>query len=167
MIIDNCELWYVKLNPEKPEKSRDKDKPDYWTLQIRTTDKAVRDEWKEKNLNPKPVVPDEGEPYFKVNIRRKTVNASGKEADCPDLIDGNLNPIDPDTVGNGSVGNVRIFQYDYQNEFGTGIASVLMGCQLTKHILYTPQVGEEFAKATTEVVTPETKAMPEDEEDEY
>jgi hypothetical protein len=160
MIFENCELWYAKLDPERPNSRFNKENP-LWELQIRTKSKEQKKEWIKNNLIVKDIVPDEGEPYFRVNLRKKSITKKGKEASPVDVIDGKLKPVDPNSIGNGSIGNVRVYQYEYPKADGSrGIVSVLMGIQLTKHIKYIPKPRDSgFDETETEVVDP-------DEEDE-
>jgi hypothetical protein len=75
-------------------------------------------------------------------------------------VNGNLVGIDPNTIGNGSICNIRIFDYPYRfkdEEKGVmveGIAIVLMAVQVIKHIVYhrKPGTKEDFEEATTEVI---------------
>ena len=112
------------------------------------------------NLPVKAVIPEDGSPpFFRVNLRKKSIKEKdGTAGTAPEVKDGNLQPIDPDSIGNGSVANVRIYQYEYPKPDGTkGIASVLMGLQLTKHIVYTPKPrDDDFEQTTTERITPTT-----------
>lgn len=155
IVIKNAEIWYTKLDPKRPNKNMDKEKPT-WELQIRTKDKAVKKEWEEKNLNVK-LVDDEKEGiYYRVNLKKKAVKADGSEASPVRVVDGKLNNIDPTTIGNGSIGNLRLFQHDYEYKGKKGIASVLMALQLVKHIVYTPKdFGDDFEEAETETVIPD------------
>ena len=168
MILNNAELYYVQMDPKRPAKAKDKNKPDYWVCQVRTTDKEVKKAWQEANINATAVVPDEGEPYYKVSFKRNTINAKGEEAECPEIVNGNLDTVDPTTIGNGSIGNIRLFQHKYEagDGFAAGISSVLMGLQLTKHIIYVKDK-EEFSKTETEVISPETKSMVEEDDVTY
>ena len=134
MILQNVEIWYAKLG--KPSSRYNKDNPT-WELQVRTTDKEIKKEWEARGLNVRAFVPDEGLPYFRVNLRKRSVKEDGEPAFSPTVVDGDLNPVDPDTIGNGSIANVRIFQYSYPDADGrAGTASVLMGVQLVRHIVY-------------------------------
>jgi hypothetical protein len=152
-IVKDCELWFCKLDPKRPSAKFNKQNPT-WEAQIRTTDKAVKKLWEEIGLPVKAVVPDEGAPYFRVNLRKKSIKEDGEKASPITVIDGKLREIDPNSIGNGSIGNVRIFQYEYpRKDGGKGIASVLMGIQVTKHIVYKPKPrGDEFDEAETEVI---------------
>jgi len=149
------------MNPDRPVKSSDKDKPDYWEVQIRTEDKEIKKEWEALNINVKAVIPDDDKPpFFKAKFRRKVINSHGEEAECPLIVNGNLDVIDPTTIGNGSIGNVQLFQFNYPagKDYAAGISSVLMKVQLTKHLVYVSN-REEFDKTETETVTPEDKPM--------
>lgn len=158
MIIHDCELWFAKVDPKRPNSKFNKENPT-WELQIRTTDKDQKKDWEERGLVVKPVLPDEGEPYFRVNLRKKSIKKDGDKASPIRVVDSKLNPIDPNTIGNGSIGHVRVYQYEYTNKAGKpGIVSVLMGIQVTKHILYTPPPRDDEFKEEeqeTEVIIPE------------
>lgn len=166
-VIPNCELWFAKVDPKRPNNRFNKSNPT-WEVQIRTYDKEVRKQWEAMKLPVKAIVPDDGETYFRVNLRKKSIKEDGEKASPIRVVDGDLNDVDPNSIGNASIGNVRIFQYDFSNtndETGAvtkGVASVLMGIQLTKHIVYVPKPREdEFQQTTTETI-----AAPEVEDDE-
>lgn len=143
MIIKNAELYFAKLDPARPSAKFNKKNPT-WELQIRTTDKEVKADWMALGLNVKPVVPDVGEPYFRVNLRKKSIKEDGEKASPVDVVNSSLEPVDPRSIGNGSIGNVRVFQYEYQKETGgKGMASVLMGVQLRKHLVYIPKARDD------------------------
>ncbi len=158
-ILKDVELWFPKLVPEKPSKKFNPDNPT-WEVQLRTTDKAVKRQWEEMGLSVKPVVPDEGAPYFRVNLKKRSIKADGTNADPPEVINGAMQPVDPETIGNGSIANVRIFQYTSRNKATNkeGVATVLMGVQLTKHIIFVLKDHDDgFEVTDTEVISPTTK----------
>lgn len=152
-IINNCEIWFCKLDPKRPNSKFNKKNPT-WECQIRTTDKSVKKVWEEMNLPVKAIVPDEGSPYFRVNLRKKSIKEDGEKASPVKVVDGKMMEIDPNSIGNGSVANVRIFQYEYPREGGgKGTASVLMGIQVTKHIVYHPKPrDDDFSETETETI---------------
>lgn len=152
-IIRDCEIWFAKLDPKRPNAKFNKKNPT-WECQIRTISKEVKKQWEAMNLAVKAVVPDEGAPYFRVNLRKKSIKEDGEAASPVKVVNGHLEEIDPNTVGNGSVGNLRIFQYEYPKEGGgKGIASVLMGVQVTKHIVYKPKPrDDDFDMTDTETI---------------
>lgn len=156
-ILKDCELWFCKLDPKRPNNRFSKDNPT-WECQIRTTNKTIKKTWEEAGLSVKAVVPDEGVPFWRVNIRKKSIKEDGEKASPIKVVDGKLEEIDPNSIGNGSVGNVRIFQYEYpRKDGGKGIASVLMGVQVTKHIVYVPKPrGDDFETTETEVIDPDS-----------
>lgn len=152
-IVNNCELWFVKADPHRPSSKFNRENPT-WEAQIRTSSKAVKKQWEEAGLSVKAIVPDEGEPYFRVNLRKKSIKADGDNASPVSVVNGKLEPIDPNSIGNGSLGNVRIFQYEYEKTGGgKGLANVLMGIQVTRHIVYTPKArDDDFEPSDTTVV---------------
>ncbi len=152
-IIRDCEIWFAKLDPKRPNAKYNKKNPT-WECQIRTTSKEVKKSWEAMNLSVKAVLPDEGAPYYRVNLRKKSIKEDGEAAGPVKVVNGGLEDIDPNTIGNGSIGNIRIFQYEYPKDDKTkGIASVLMGIQITKHIVYKAKArDDDFDMTETETV---------------
>jgi hypothetical protein len=108
--------------------------------------------------------------YWRANLRKKSIKADGEAADPPKVINGKMKSIDPNTIGNGSIGNVRIFQYDYKDkESGVaGKATVLMGVQVTNHIVYTPKErndDDDFGETDYTVVDNEDDGETQEESD--
>ncbi len=163
-IIENCEFWYPKLDPKRPNNKGvyNQGKPK-WEIEIRTKDKKIVKRWKEQNLKVKSIIPEEGEPYFKVNLRKNVTKVDGTDALPVEVVDGNKQPVKENTIGNGSLGNVRVYQYPYPTDDAgsQGIASILMGVQLTKHIVYNFIPTDDFNKCETERITPEDGEMTE------
>ncbi|MDH5182285.1 MAG: hypothetical protein OEX12_00210 [Gammaproteobacteria bacterium] len=161
IIVENCELWYCKLDPKFPNKKFSKKNP-AWEIQIRTKVKEVADLWRESDLRVKRIIPEDADEnpiiedaYWRVNLRKRSIKADGDPANPVDVVDGNLDEIDARSLGNGSVGNLRIFQYEYENDDDDkGIANMLMGIQVTKHVVYKPKEQAAFGQTTTEVITP-------------
>lgn len=161
-IIKNAEVYFCKVNPTRPNAKFNKKNPT-WEVQIRTTSKEQKKDWEKLNLAVKAVVPDEGEPFFRVNLRKKSIKEDGEPSSPVTVVDGKLDPINPDSIGNGSVANVRIFQYEYSNEGKKGIASVLMALQLTKHIVYAPPArDDDFETTDTQVEEYQSSDMDDD-----
>jgi len=152
-ILKNVEIWFAKLS--KPNAKFNKENPT-WELQIRTTSKEIKKEWEEMCLPVKAILPDEGEPYWRVNLKKKSIKNDGGAASPVNVVDAKLEPFaNPNTIGNGSVGNIRLFQYEYPKA-GTsqkGVATVLMGVQVLKHVVFTPKTSEDFEEqGETQVV---------------
>lgn len=160
-ILKNIEGWWFKLNPEKPDKY-DPKKPN-WNFQARTTSKEQRAEWLAHNCKVKAVREDPEDEeskilYYKTSFSKRLTNKEGK-ALPPVSIISSKGDIDPDTLGNGSIVNIRIFEYDYVFEGKEGKSNMLQSIQLVKHVLYTPEPGEDFEE---EVETETVDAAPRD-----
>ena len=158
MIIRNCLIYYARLDPKRPNVRFDPENPT-WELQIRTYDRDQATEWEEKKLLVKPVIPKDGDPYFRVNLKRNAFRKDNGEPSTPvEVFDGNLKPLDPRTIGYGSVGNIRVTQYEYRRKDGSvGVVSVLVEVQITKLIKYVPKNydDEEFEREEMEIIEPE------------
>ncbi len=148
-ILKNVELFYPRLDPKKPNAKFNKDQPT-WEVQLRTRDKKVKAEWTKLNLKPKTVEDDDGV-FYSVSLRKKSKKKDGTPNQPVNVVDGALNQISPMSIGNGSVGNVRIFQYEYGDE--GKIASMLMAIQITKLNEYVPKASDdEFEMTETTIV---------------
>jgi hypothetical protein len=172
--LNNVEVWFVKCNPKRPNAFYNKENPT-WEVQIRTHDRLQAKEWESQGIQLKAIIPDPEKddaetvkkgPYWKTVLRKKSKK---KDDDgnltiangAVEVLDGNLNDIDPDTIGNGSICNIRIFQYPYPKGEGEGTATVLMGIQTVVHKLYTP-TREGFSQTETTIIA-ETPKEPKDE----
>ena len=146
-ILKNCEIWWVKLDPKRPDIKTDSKKP-AWGFQMRTKDKAQRKEWIDHHITVKAVRQDEDDEespilYWRANLRKRIVNSKG-EPSKPVEVRSGYGDLDPNTIGNGSIVNVRIFEYEYVFEGKPGMAAMPMAIQMVKHIVYTPEMGEDF-----------------------
>lgn len=137
VIISNAELFFAKLEPTKPNASFNRDNPT-WEVQIRTRDKATAKGWKDMNLRVQPKEDDEGI-YYAANLKKKSKKRDGSDMAPVNVVAGDLSPIDPATIGNGSIGNLSVYQYEYNVNGSKGIASMLMGVQITTLNEYTPR----------------------------
>jgi len=110
--INGVQVFWVKCNPERPERYQGKG-PAKWTVQIRVTDKAQKAQMEKEfgfKFNP---IEDDGKIVYKTTLSKYAFRAdpAGKEdLEKPNepvrVVDGELNPIDPDRVGNGSICNI-------------------------------------------------------------
>lgn len=163
-ILKNVEIWFTKVDPARPSKTLDPKKPT-WEAQIRTKSKEVRKQWMEMNLRVKAVREDKEDDespilYYFCNLKKKALKADGSAATPVTVVNGRGKDIDDvNSIGNGSMANIRIFQHEYTFEGVKGIATILMGIQLTKHVVYVPTPMEEFEDAgDTETVDPAPSA---------
>jgi hypothetical protein len=145
-ILNNVEIFFAKLDPNKPNATFDANNPT-WEVQIRTRDKKVAKEWKDLNINVKTDDDDDGV-FYKANLKKKTKKANGEPQNPVKLLGGDLSDINPNTLGNGSIGNVRIYQYKYNVGGREGIASMLMAVQVTTLKEYTPKPREDDFEMT-------------------
>jgi hypothetical protein len=145
-ILKNVELYFAKLNPKKPNDRFDKENPT-WEVQIRTRNKAQAKEWKELSINVKPDEDDAGV-FYKATLKKRSKKRNGEDQNPVSLVGGDLSAIDPDKLGNGSVGNVRVYQYDYNIGGREGIATMLMAVQVTTYKEYEPKPREDDFEMT-------------------
>lgn len=167
-LLKNCEIHFAKLDPKRPNNKFNKEKPT-WEVQLRTTDAKQKKEWEDLELKPKLIVyregeENEGEPIlhngkkqWRVNIQKKSITRDGEKASPVEVVNFKLEPVDPNSIGNGSIGNIRIYQYEYTANGKKGTASVLMGVQLTKHVIYTHRRDDDFEETEGETVVPESE----------
>ena len=138
--IDGVELNYAKVDPARPVVNPFNKDEMMWELQIATTDPAKAQEMREAFLNVK-----EKDGKFIASVKRKTKKKSGEDNGPVRVVDANLSPFnDVRTIGNGSVGNVILFQYPWSNAGRSGVSSSLTAMQITTHEVYTPSTGVEF-----------------------
>ena len=140
-ILKNVELYFAKLNPNKPNDRFDKENPT-WEVQVRTRNKAQAKEWKDLSINVKPDEDDKSI-FYKATLKKRSKKRNGEDQNPVSLVAGDLSAIDPDKLGNGSIGNVRIYQYDYNIAGREGVASMLMAVQITTYKEYEPKPRED------------------------
>jgi len=127
-VIRNAELYWTKMDPENPVKPFDKFQ---WEVQLRTNDKSTAKEWKDRGL-PVKQAEYEGDKFYSLNLKKLAVSTAGKKLTPPRCVDGALNPLDPNTVGNGSIGNVQYQPRDWEMGGKSGVVYDLIAVQVTK-----------------------------------
>ena len=166
-ILKNCEMHWIKCDPKNPDRTFEK--TGMWTVQLRTTDPEQRKEWADNGLKPKlqihregdeegmPMLTPEGKKQWRVNLQKRCFKRNGEAAEPVKIVNGKLEDLDSRTVGNGSIGNIRVYQYDSTTKEGEKV-SILMAIQVTKHVVYEPRGdAESFDFEETEVVAPQKK----------
>lgn len=169
-LLKNCEMHYLKCDPKRPNASFNKENPT-WELQIRTSNLEQKTEWEKLGLKPKLIIGKEGEPnegeailtedgkkQWRVNLKKKSINSKDKEPATPvKVVGGNLDDIDPNTVGHGSIGHVRIYQYEFVNaKKENAVTNVLMAIQVVKQVVFKPKDrDDDFEAEDMEYVQPE------------
>jgi len=139
VIIRDAEMHWAKLGkPVEPFGTLQ------WELQIRTRDKQAAEEWKKEYYLPVKTEEDDEGTYYKANLKRKAIKRDGERNTPPDVLDGNKQPIESDSIGNGSVGNIMLFQYPYDVAGRKGVASILSKVQVIDLKRYVPDSSTDF-----------------------
>ena len=131
--LNSVSLYYVKCDPKRPSSKMDPKNPQ-WEVQIRTTDPEVNNQWVEMGLPAKFVIPKGKTPadgYFRCNLSKRAFKKDGEPAQAVEVVTGDLRPLDPNTIGNGSIGNLRLLSRKYEHNNQTKTAWYLMGIQIT------------------------------------
>ena len=79
---------------------------------------------------------------YAINITRKAKNAKGQKTPVR-VVDAEKNPI-KDLIGNGSEGNVIVYQYDWNVSGRSGTKTILIAVQVTNLIKYVPETEVDF-----------------------
>ena len=79
------------------------------------------------------------------------------------VVDSNVTPIENRrSIGNGSKGNVIVWQYNYEFAGKTGVASSLTAVQVTDLVEYTPTQTDDFSaieSAASEAPAPKAEDL--------
>jgi hypothetical protein len=152
-ILKQVEIYWVKVDPEKPAVNTfdvTKKAPKRWEIQVQTKSKAIRTEWKELGINVRPVRKDKTDEeseitHYVANFSKNATNKEGKPNPPVQVVDAkNRDFTAVNTIGNGSIANLRLSRRDYKDAKGADkVGWTLMGIQLLKLKPYTAQT-EDF-----------------------
>ncbi len=120
MIISNVELHWNKLGT-KIDQGFDGNSP-AWTTEMRTRDKDQSENWKAAGLNVK-TKDDEDGLFWACTVKKPTHTKDGRPQVAPPVVGKDKMPFaDPDSIGNGTVANIKIhtFDYNYNGREGVG-----------------------------------------------
>jgi len=142
-IINNIEIHWVKCDPAKPERYQGKG-PAKFSLQLRVKDKKAKESLeKEYGFKFSPMEVDD-KVVYKTSISRYAYS-SGKDGNedlnKPNkpvnviLADGT--PLDPNTVGNGSIANVSFYVKEDKS------SRTLKGIQVTRLLKFEARAAED------------------------
>ena len=122
-LISDVELNWVKVDqPVSPFGAPQ------WEVQIATTDKAVADVWSANFMKVKEV-----DGKFVSNLKRKALKADGSPMDPVRVVSADKSQLtDRRSIGNGSVGNVIVWQSPYEYAGRSGVSTSLTAIQVTK-----------------------------------
>ena len=129
ILINNVTLDYARLaTPYKNQWGGEN-----YELRISTRDAAKAQEMRDHGLNVKE--PEAG--LFAVNLKRKATKSNG-EANAPvRVVDSQRNAMENlGAIGNGSVGNVIVYKYDYDMAGNKGTGFSLTALQITDLVIY-------------------------------
>jgi hypothetical protein len=158
-IINNVEIHWVKCDPSKPERYQGKG-PAKFSIQLRVKDKKVKESLeKEHGFKFSPMEVDD-KVVYKTSISRYAYSSGtdgNEDLTKPNkpvnviLADGT--PLDPNTVGNGSIANVSFYVKDDKS------SRTLKGIQVTRLLKYEARAEDEFELSDNfEVVEPNNAA---------
>ena len=138
VIVKDVELHWAKLDaPVDPFKTGEK----VWEVQIRTDQENVAKSWaKEYFINAKK--DDEG--FWKANLKRKELNRKGETNAAPVVLGRNNQPMSAVGIGNGSIGDIKLFQYPYDVAGRKGVSSMLSAVRIKDLKEYTPSSEVDF-----------------------
>ena len=96
---------------------------------------------------------------FVANLKRKAFKKDGSDNGKVRAVDADLKPIENTrSIGNGSVGNVIVWQYPYKNAMRSGVGNSLTAIQVTKLEKYEATGGVDFTAVASEESEPKTEA---------
>jgi hypothetical protein len=165
MLLKNVTIRYAKLNPDRPDKKMVKE--GRWSLQMITRSREQAKEWKDAQIKTKMDEDEEGV-YWVANLGKRATKADGSPAAPIEVVNGSKVAIDPNSLGNGSICNIKIYQRPYVNkETGANmIQNMLTGVQVKVHKVYVPRVYEEFEdEGETTTYMPEGSTTDDDDDD--
>ena len=121
------------------------------------------DSYEDEDKQGTPMLTEDGKKQWRVNLQKrsrkedKAIAAVDWEHSKPVRVcNGAMDDIDPRSIGNGSIANVRIYQYEYKDKDGKdSVGNVLMAVQVIKHVVYKPAPrDDDFEMAETETIVP-------------
>ena len=163
-ILKNIEGSWFKLVPNKPAAAFGDSGPK-WEFAATARTREQADEWKAMGISVKPAE-DNGKIVWKARFQRQTYkrakDGAEPEPNVPvEVVSGQMIPLDPALIGNGSIVNIIVFQYDYEIKSKDGKGSkkgkgtMLKKVQVVKLVRYTPTEDEDFEQAEYTEVEPE------------
>lgn len=145
VIINNVELnWARLVKPVNPFGT------EQYELQIATKDKAQAD----KITADTGLMFKEKDGSFVSSLKRKAKKNDGSDNGAPRVVDASKAAMDGMSIGNGSIGNVIVWQYEYEYAGKKGVGSSLTAVQVTKLEKYEPSGSVDFDAAVEEAAAP-------------
>lgn len=133
VFLTNVDLFFVKCDPQRPSRKMNPENPQ-WEVQIRTLDSDVAEKWKAMGLTVKFQIPAGMKPadgFYRANITKRAFKVDGSPGQPVEVVTGDLKPLNPNTIGNGSKGNLRLLKREYTHNGQQKVGYYLMGIQVT------------------------------------
>ena len=126
-LISDVELNWARLDtPINPFGT------EVYELQIATTDSAKADDLKANHFNVK-----EKDGVFSVSLKRNALKRDGSDNGKVRVVDADKMPMENTrSIGNGSTGNVIVWQYPYDQAGRKGVSGSLTAVQVTNLVEY-------------------------------
>lgn len=152
----NFKITGVELNWARLDTPVNPFGTEQYELQIATADKAKADELKANFFNVK-----EKDGKFVVSLKRKAKKKDGSDNGKVRVVDAKLQPMENTRIiGNGSIGNVIVWQYPYSAMGRDGVAGSLTAVQVTELKKYEATSSVDFdAVESVEEPKTETKEL--------
>lgn len=136
----NFKIMDVELNWARLDTPVNPFGTEQYELQIATTDKMKAEELRANHFNVK-----EKDGKFVVSLKRKAKKADGSDNGKVRVVNADLSPVENiRELGNGSTGNVIVFQYPYSAMGRSGVASSLTAVQVTDFQVYKSDAAADF-----------------------
>lgn len=131
MLLNNVDLSWVKFDPANPDSGFDKKTPQY-SCTVQTANKVDAEAWKKAGMNVKPKEEND-KVVYSVTLKKKIyLDDTGKNSTKPPaVVDKQLQPVNANTIGNGSKGNVQVRLKPYEYMGKKGISVQLLAVQIT------------------------------------
>jgi len=146
VIIPDVELYWAKLDkPVDPFGTKQ------WEVQCRVHDKDIADKLKKDMFLNVKSEEEDGNKYWRFNATRKLYKAGQdslpeheREQNVPpEVVNGDRKPITV-MIGNGSKGNLKLFQTPYDFKGKKGVSTTLTAVQVTDLKVYEQNSGVDF-----------------------
>jgi len=143
MILRNVELYWAKLDPSNYDMGFGGDKPQ-WNVQVRIRDKAQAEAAKAEGLNLKLDEDDSGT-FYRASLRKDALKKDGTANLPVPVVGRDRHPVqDVTSIGNGTIANVKVREFDwtFNNKSGKGFR--LDSIQIVDLIRYEVVDEEDF-----------------------
>ena len=148
VLLYNCKIRYIKLDPNRPSDKFDKTNPK-WEVGIYTYDLQQSKEWQAHGLTVKLKLEEEtSKNIWAATLSKKSISAEGTPNRPVTVRDGGRNPLDPNRIGYGSVANIRLSKWPFDWQGKKGFGFTLYELQVIKIIPYEPKPREESFEQT-------------------